>query len=236
MKDIIGTYIINNIFFWIVVIGVLFLIIFFKEIKNNSIKKSTLKRLSKNKYMVLNDVVVSSTKKSHKIDNVIISKFGIFVIKYVDQTGKIYGDERELQWIALKDRKKTYFDNPLREVHSSIRVLSELLDLNEKYFIPIVCFTEEVTVSCDTKDKITQIEFLDDVIKTFKKEIIIYGLKEIRAKIKNSTIVERSTGEKEETKSNTCPKCGGKLVVRKGKYGDFVGCNNYPNCKFTREL
>ena len=30
-----------------------------------------------------------------------------------------------------------------------------------------------------------------------------------------------------------CPKCGGSLVMRSGKYGTFYGCSNYPRCKFT---
>ena len=33
--------------------------------------------------------------------------------------------------------------------------------------------------------------------------------------------------------TNSCPKCGGELITRKGKYGDFKGCNNYPKCRFT---
>lgn len=31
-----------------------------------------------------------------------------------------------------------------------------------------------------------------------------------------------------------CPKCGGDLIPRKGKYGQFYGCSNYPKCKFTK--
>lgn len=34
--------------------------------------------------------------------------------------------------------------------------------------------------------------------------------------------------------SDGCPSCGGTLVLRKGKYGEFYGCSNYPKCKFTR--
>ena len=30
-----------------------------------------------------------------------------------------------------------------------------------------------------------------------------------------------------------CPNCGGKLVERMGRYGDFWGCGNYPHCRFT---
>ena len=33
-----------------------------------------------------------------------------------------------------------------------------------------------------------------------------------------------------------CPKCGASLVRKKGKYGDFYGCSNYPNCKFTKQI
>lgn len=31
-----------------------------------------------------------------------------------------------------------------------------------------------------------------------------------------------------------CPKCGGRLVKRKGKYGEFIGCSNYPKCHYKK--
>lgn len=33
-----------------------------------------------------------------------------------------------------------------------------------------------------------------------------------------------------------CPECGGDLVIRKGKYGEFVACSNYPKCKYHHDL
>ncbi len=35
--------------------------------------------------------------------------------------------------------------------------------------------------------------------------------------------------------SETCPDCGGKLVEREGKYGKFIGCSNYPRCRYSRK-
>ena len=32
-----------------------------------------------------------------------------------------------------------------------------------------------------------------------------------------------------------CPRCGGRLVLRSVKYGEFYGCSNYPSCKYTIE-
>lgn len=33
-----------------------------------------------------------------------------------------------------------------------------------------------------------------------------------------------------------CPKCGGVLVKRKGKYGEFYGCERYPHCRHTEKI
>jgi len=38
----------------------------------------------------------------------------------------------------------------------------------------------------------------------------------------------------EET-GETCPECGSNLVIRKGKYGEFVACGNYPECKYIKK-
>jgi DNA topoisomerase-1 len=33
-----------------------------------------------------------------------------------------------------------------------------------------------------------------------------------------------------------CPQCGDQLVKRKGRYGEFISCNTYPKCKYTRNI
>ena len=33
-----------------------------------------------------------------------------------------------------------------------------------------------------------------------------------------------------------CPECGGDLVERHGSQGAFIGCSNYPQCSYTRNL
>ena len=38
----------------------------------------------------------------------------------------------------------------------------------------------------------------------------------------------------EET-GESCPECGSPLVIRKGKYGDFTACSNYPTCKYIKK-
>jgi len=38
-----------------------------------------------------------------------------------------------------------------------------------------------------------------------------------------------------EKTGEICPECGGDLVIRKGKYGNFVACSNYPTCKYIKK-
>lgn len=51
--------------------------------------------------------------------------------------------------------------------------------------------------------------------------------------------VKKAFGEMEKVPpketGEVCPNCGNKLVVRKGRYGEFVACSNYPECKYIKK-
>jgi len=38
----------------------------------------------------------------------------------------------------------------------------------------------------------------------------------------------------EEESRGICPQCGGNLVEKSGRFGRFIACSNYPDCKYTR--
>jgi DNA topoisomerase I len=40
----------------------------------------------------------------------------------------------------------------------------------------------------------------------------------------------------EETTSETCEKCGASMVIKTGRFGKFLACSNYPECKTTRRI
>lgn len=42
--------------------------------------------------------------------------------------------------------------------------------------------------------------------------------------------------KKEIMTEEKCPTCGRPLVIRQGRYGDFIACSGYPKCKFTKPL
>lgn len=44
------------------------------------------------------------------------------------------------------------------------------------------------------------------------------------------------TAKNMTTDVEVCPECGGQLIERAGKFGKFLGCSNYPKCKYTKDL
>ena len=65
----------------------------------------------------------------------------------------------------------------------------------------------------------------NEVLKKF------YDVFEPRVKAAFSEMEKKSP----EKTGESCPECGNPLVVRKGKYGEFVACSNYPNCKYIKK-
>lgn len=45
--------------------------------------------------------------------------------------------------------------------------------------------------------------------------------------------IQTDTAAPDPTSDNLCPRCGGRLIVRTGKYGPFWGCSNFPKCRYT---
>ena len=41
---------------------------------------------------------------------------------------------------------------------------------------------------------------------------------------------------KRKIDTSICPECGSRLVEKNGRNGRFIGCSNYPNCRYTRSI
>jgi len=39
-----------------------------------------------------------------------------------------------------------------------------------------------------------------------------------------------------EKSGKTCPECGAELLIKKGKYNNFLACERYPDCKYTESI
>ena len=102
-------------------------------------------------------------------------------------------------------------------------------------------FTAEMEESLDeiTSGTINWKEFLDKFWKNFSSNIgevtdlrITNVLDHLNESLKNHIFVEAEG--KDITRE--CPTCSGQLSLKVSRFGAFVGCSKYPECKFTRPI
>lgn len=205
--------------------------------------KNELRKLPKNNYFVINDLMVRVGSITHQIDHVVISKFGIFVIETKQYNGYVVGNEFDKKW---HQNNKYLINNPIHQNYGHIKSLEEVLDLGDDKFISIVCIPSTAKIKVISKSHVLRLFNLNSTILSYNTEIIddyreiymrllklnISDRKERRNHVKSLKNINNS---KDEDINNKCPNCGGELVVKKGKYGKFVGCFNYPKCKYTKK-
>jgi DNA topoisomerase-1 len=52
----------------------------------------------------------------------------------------------------------------------------------------------------------------------------------------DTTAMIREAHDVGDLETQPCPECGGKLALKSGRFGPFIACSNYPECRFTKPL
>lgn len=206
-----------------------------------------LATLSGNDYIVINNITLPSKFGTTQIDHIVVSIYGIFVIETKNYTGLIYGGENAETWTKNMWGNKYEFRNPLKQNYGHVKTLQQLLNLPMGNFIPIVVFSNSANISVQTDKTVITLFHLRGAITRHKT--VMFTLEQVQEfcnKIRQVAIEEKGTNRKhvDNVRSNVynkqqainqgiCPRCGGRLVLRHGRYGSFYGCSNYPSCRFT---
>ncbi|NHA84784.1 type I DNA topoisomerase [Helicobacter pylori] len=109
---------------------------------------------------------------------------------------------------------------------SALESAFKVIEILEKHFEEIV----------DSKFSASLEEELDNIAQNkadyqqVLKDFYYPFMDKIEAGKKNITSqkVHEKTGQ-------SCPKCGGELVKKNSRYGEFIACNNYPKCKYIKQ-
>lgn len=100
------------------------------------------------------------------------------------------------------------------DVRDFYGALADRLTNGKGYFITTNKFTLEAEKFAEDKP----IELIDG----YKLIRYIKMTKKYKEKLSNETYI-------------LCPKCGGNLIKKIGKFGAFYGCSNYPKCTYTKK-
>ena len=127
---------------------------------------------------------------------------------------------------TLKDRNYIKVENRSITVTDKGIKVSDYLTENFSNIIN-VGFTAEMEKLLDeiAEGKADRVQSLKDFWEVVKK-----ALSDVRKKQ-----AEKPKEEKKYVIVGKCPQCDGDLVEREGKFGKFVGCKNYPKCKYIRK-
>nr|WP_281358248.1 nuclease-related domain-containing protein [Pseudoalteromonas caenipelagi] len=101
------------------------------------------KSLPKSDYALAGKVHFLADGKMHHIDELVISKFGIFIVQYQNQGGAIWEDAHSDLWTQSIDDERNYFDNPITEVAQKVEWLKGLLDI-ESHVESCIVFPNDV--------------------------------------------------------------------------------------------
>ena len=149
--------------------------------------------------------------------------------------------------------KKEKFYNPIWQNSGHIKELHHFLgdSYNDLPMYSIIVFGKQATLKFKEPFQNVKVIKSRELRSVIKKEpgenrIFPYDRKNIHQLLLSTYIKDKkkkriqkkehvATIKKQHTNvsANNCPRCGGSLVTRKGKYGEFKGCSNYPKCRFT---
>ena len=204
-------------------------------------------------YKILNDVMVKGKKGTSQIDHIVVSPQGIFVIETKNYKGWIHGSENSEYWTQTIFRFKTRFRNPIKQNWGHIYTLKETLpEYKDVPYYPIVVFVGKAKLkNIDVKTDVIHADRLFETITRGRGGIQLghNDIERIITPLKEASIKDTQTKKdhvsrikwnvkirKMKERVLICPQCGGQLVKRSGRYGEFYGCKNYPQCKYKTRL
>lgn len=125
-----------------------------------------LSELPKDKYFVFNDLLVYQNGRTAQIDHVVVSQFGIFVIETKNYHGRIYGGNDVKYWSQNLHGHQYKFYNPIFQNRGHVKALSQLLDLEERYFVSIVAFSFNAEFRFQPADNVMYMRHVNTSIQT----------------------------------------------------------------------
>lgn len=213
-------------------------------------------------YKVYHDLYVpNEAGGTSQIDHVVTSPFGIFVMETKHYDGWILGKEKQKHWTQVIYKRKEKFLNPTWQNYGHIEALKKYL--GDYSFHSLIVFSSRSTLKFEddfNSARVIQIPQLTKVIKEWNTRLVsnedLHKINKVLEKLteknqkqkrnihkKHVEAIKTKQTKKVTTKTPEvttlappCPKCGGQRSMKKGKYGSFYGCSQYPSCRYTEKV
>lgn len=249
---------------WLGVIGVIGLLVvagFFRSPAGKGFLgelqvKSELKWAFRKKGIVINNFIYidkdykSAVNSKHiktiQIDHIVISTKGVLVIETKNYAGRIYGSKSQSEWTQVLNygKVKNKLHNPIKQNETHCYYVKKIVGEN----VPIrsiVVFVKNNTEHIICTGEVVNLDNLKKYISFLPVLLTQDQVVEIADKLQSvdqSGVISKRQHKKNvknllnDADAGACPWCGAALVYKNGQYGDYMGCSNFPKCKFKRKI
>lgn len=211
--------------------------------------------LDKRVYTRFKNVTLPTEDGTTQIDQVIVSRYGVFVIETKNMKGWIFGSPQQKIWTQKIYRHTSKFQNPLHQNYKHTQTLQTALELDPEKVVSLVVFVGDSTFKTAMPENVVYaggyIRFIKSKMQPILSDSDVLAIctkiqsgrlkPSIRTHIDHVKHVKTIVTEKQRQDHNSCPKCGNSMVLRtarsvsnQGK--QFLGCSDYPKCKTVRQL
>ncbi|MBR2678320.1 MAG: NERD domain-containing protein [Bacilli bacterium] len=211
---------------------------------------------------VLHDINLEYEDLKAQIDYIVITPVKCYLIECKNMIGEITIDSNG-QFIRKYNGKKEAIESPLRQSERHREVLLKIVNNNKaniiyellfseksfnNYYVPIVVFSNNSAIMHnryapkEIKDRIIRSDELVSYIKNDVQQVQLID-RDGKKRMKDLAEAFKARNVSKEVNyedmfylnDSVCPNCGGELIKRTGKYGEFYGCRNFPKCKYTKK-
>ncbi len=96
-------------------------------------------------YKTLHNITLPTGDGTTQIDHVIVSPYGVFCLETKTMQGWIFGSAEQRTWTQVIYKKKTQFQNPLRQNYKHTETIRSLLNLPKDQVHSVIAFVGSAT-------------------------------------------------------------------------------------------
>ena len=121
-----------------------------------AVQNAIRKQLNPLVYVDLHNVTLPTKDGSTQIDHLIFSPFGVFVLETKNYQGWIFGTEKQRDWTQQIYKKRSKFQNPLRQNFKHTKTLQDLLGLDAEHVHSVIAFVGDCEFKTEMPANVTK--------------------------------------------------------------------------------
>jgi hypothetical protein len=210
-----------------------------------------LKRLKKEEFEVLHNIMLMKDGKTTQIDHIVVGQTGIFVVETKNYKGWIFGSEHSKFWTQTIYKSKKRFQNPIHQNYGHIKFLEHHLQDYSGPIYSVIAFSDrgtlkKIDITSEGIHVVNTLHLLRVIHSKSVKGMSIDSVRRVAEMIRNANCMNKKASKihvqtiqknqqmlTDKISQNICPKCGNELIEKLGKNGKFISCSEYPRCRYA---